>query len=133
MRSLNIALCSTLESLHLHICIHPEWGAPADLRTGWSYVGNILQSPPPSTQSILFTLTPPSESHEDASEVGLDHFFRHLSATRWDKVAIALERCKGLREVKFDMKSNFTTRRLLKEIIVKNLPVMEALGVLQFT
>lgn len=133
IRSLNIPSCIALKSLHIRVCIHPEWGAPDDLRSGWSYIGSVLQSLPPSAQSILFTLTPPSESHEDASEVGLDHFFRHLSTTNWNKVALALERCKGLREVKFDMQSNITTRRLLKEVIVKRLPVMEALGVLQFT
>jgi len=132
MRSLNITACTVLATLHLRVCIHPEWAAPDDLRSGWSYVASILPSIPQSTQSILVTLLPPPESHEDAVEVGLDHFFRHLFSTSWDTVGLALGQCKALTEVRFDLRSNSTTKRQFKQAVSKNLPVLEALGVLQF-
>ncbi|TCD66774.1 hypothetical protein EIP91_000965 [Steccherinum ochraceum] len=132
MRSLNITYCTALTRLHLRVCIHPEWAAPADLRSGWSYVSSTLPSIPSSIQVVAITLSPPAEVHEDADEVGFDHFFRHLLKTNWDPIALALERCQGLKEVRFDLKSNATTKRQFKEVVIKNLPVMDALGVLQF-
>ena len=132
MRSLNVTSCTVLTSIHLRVCIHPEWAAPNDLRSGWSYVAAMLPSLPSSMQVIVITLSPPPESHEDAVEVGLDHFFRHLLETGWDKVTLALERCKALKEVRFDLKSNATTKRQFSQAIVKNLPVLDALGVVQF-
>ncbi|THH30162.1 hypothetical protein EUX98_g4017 [Antrodiella citrinella] len=93
---------------------------------------NILPFIPQSIRVISVTLSSPPESHEDAIEVGLDHFFRHLLSTNWDKVGWALERCKALTEAKFDLQSNSTTKRQFKEAIIKNLPVLEALGILQF-
>ena len=132
METLRISFCTALTYIHLRIRLHPEWSAPNDLRSGWPYASTVLGLLPVCVEQILITFTHPEDPHEDAIEVGLDHFFRHIWETPWETVNANLVHCAALKELKFDLRSNLTTKRQFKERMETYMPVLDARLILQF-